>query len=165
MPRPFGASLATQIPARLLKCLNESAVRYEILHEPSDPAAPRRRSAAIGLIETAVVRAGNRRLLAVLPASHRVNLKRFARLIGEVVRSETEDEFKWLFPDCALGAIPPFGNLYGLTTWVDSSLAGTQHIVFFAGNLNDSIKLAYSAFAEIVKPSIGAFIGSVPGNR
>jgi Ala-tRNA(Pro) deacylase len=157
MPNPLGLSFPRQIPVRLISCLNDSAVRYEILHEPLDPPGAGRRSKAPGFIETAVVRARKQRILTVTPAGHGVDLKRFARLIGEPVRLETEDEFKWLFPDCALGAIPPFGNLYGLTTWVDLSLAQTEHMVFFAGTLMDSIKLAYSAYEEIVQPNIGRF--------
>jgi Ala-tRNA(Pro) deacylase len=94
---------------------------------------------------------------SVTRAGHSVDLKRFARLVGEPVRLETEDEFKWLFPDCALGAIPPFGNLYGLPTWADNSLSRAEHIVFFAGTLVDSIKLAYSAYEAIVQPNIGQF--------
>jgi Ala-tRNA(Pro) deacylase len=157
MPNPFWSSFNRQIPLRLISCLNEGAVRYEILHEPVDPESLRQQSPIPGLIETAVVRAGKQRLLTVTPAGHDVDLNRVARLIGEPVRLEAEDEFKWLFPDCALGAIPPFGNLYGLTTWADNSLARSEHIVFFAGTLTDSIKLAYSAYEEIVRPSIGQF--------
>jgi Ala-tRNA(Pro) deacylase len=157
MPSSIGLSFTRQIPARLISCLNDSAVRYQILHEPLDPSGLGRQSAGPGFIETAVVRAGKQRLLIVTPAGHSVDLKRFARLIGEPARLETEDEFKWLFPDCALGAVPPFGNLYGLTTWIDNSLAKTEQIVFLAGTLVDSIKLAYSAYEEIVKPNIGRF--------
>jgi Ala-tRNA(Pro) deacylase len=157
MPNLLGLSFTRQIPMRLISCLNDSAVRYEILHEPLDSSGSGGPLAAPGLIETAVVRAGKQRLLTVTAAGHSVDLKRFARLIGEPVRLETEDEFKWLFPDCALGAIPPFGNLYGLPTWIDNSLAQTEHIVFFAGTLVDSIKLAYSAYEAIVQPNVGRF--------
>jgi Ala-tRNA(Pro) deacylase len=157
MPNPLGSNFIRQIPVRLINYLNDSAVYYEILHEPSDPLASGRQSAVPGLIETAVIRAGKQRLLTVTPAGHGVDLERFTRLIGEPARLETEDEFKWLFPDCALRAIPPFGNLYGLTTWVDNSLAKTEHVVFFAGTLRDSIRLAYSAYEEIVQPNLGRF--------
>jgi len=157
MPNPLGSSFSRQIPLRLVSCLNNNAVRYEILHEPLDPSGSGRPSPAPGFIETAVVRAGKQRLLTVTPAGHGVDLKRFARLIGEPVRLETEDEFKWLFPDCALGAIPPFGNLYGLTTWVDNSLSQTENISFFAGTLIDSIRLAYPAYEKIVQPNLGHF--------
>jgi Ala-tRNA(Pro) deacylase len=159
MPNPLGSSFARQIPLRLINCLNRDAVRYEILHHRLDSSDSPRRAAVPGLIETAVVRAGNQRVLTVMPAGRIVDLKRFAKCIGESVRLETEDEFKWLFPDCALGAIPPFGNLYGLATWVDNSVAKTEHICFFAGTLNDSIKIAYSAYADIVRPNLAAFSG------
>jgi Ala-tRNA(Pro) deacylase len=56
-----------------------------------------------------------------------------------------------------LGAVPPFGNLYGLTTWLDGSLTKTAEIAFLAGTLIDVIKLSYSAFAEVVSPRIGKF--------
>ena len=157
MPNPLTSNFIKQIPVRLISCLNDSAVYYEILHEPLDPSDSRRRSAVPCSIQTAVVRAGKQRVLTVTPAGHGVDLERFARLIGEPSRLETEDEFKWLFPDCALGAVPPFGNLYGLTTWVDNSLTQTEHIVFFAGTLTDSIRLAYSAYEEMVQPNVGRF--------
>ena len=159
MPNPLGWSFSRQIPGRLISCLNDSAVRYEILHEPLDSSGSGRPLVATGLIETAIVRTGKERLLTVTPAGHSVDLKKFSRLIGGPARLETEDEFKWLFPDCALGAIPPFGNLYGLPTWLDNSLAQTEHIVFLAGTLVDSIKLAYPAYAAIVRPNVGHLTG------
>jgi len=160
MSSQFGSSYSRQIPERLIKCLNKNGVRYEIVHEPLDPSASTRQFLSNpGFIETAVVRSKKQRLLAVAPAGHRIDLKKFARLVGEPVRFETEDEFKWLFPDCALGAIPPFGNLYGLATWVDESLANAGHIVFFAGTLIDAVRLAYSAYVEIVRPNTGTFLG------
>ena len=146
------------IPARLVSCLNDSGARYEILHEPSGPPGSGWRLAApAGLIGTAVVRAGKQRVLAVIPSHYSVDLKRFAKLIGEPVSLETADDFKWLFPDCALGAIPPFGNLYGLPTYVDRCVARNQKIVFSAGTSTDSIRLAYVTYTEIVKPLLGRF--------
>jgi len=160
MASRFGSSYNRQVPVRLIRCLNDNAVRYEILHQPLDPPGSGRQFRSVpGWVEAAVVRAKKQHLLAVLPAGHTIDLKRFARLVGEPVRLETEDAFKWLFPDCALGAIPPFGNLYGLATWVDNALVRSADIVFFAGTPIDSIKLAYSAYIGIVRPSIGAFSG------
>jgi Ala-tRNA(Pro) deacylase len=160
MSNRFRFDYNSQIPVRLISFLNASAVRYEILHQPFDLAPRAQQPPLVPVsIQSTVVRTGKQHLLAVFPAGHSVDLKKLARLISEPVRLETEDDFKWLFPDCALGAIPPFGNLYGLTTWIDSSLARTDHIVFFAGNLNDSIKLAYSEYVAIVEPRIGEFTG------
>ena len=152
------SSYNPEIPARLISCLNHSGARYEILHEPSGPPGSDQRLAApAGLIGTAVIRAGKQRVLAVILSRHNVDLKRFAKLIGEPVRLEAADDFKWLFPDCALGAIPPFGNLYGLPTYVDRSVARNQEIVFSAGTITDSIRLAYVTYTQIVKPLFGRF--------
>jgi len=147
-----------EIPARLISCLNDSGARYEILHEPSGPSGySQPLPAPAGLIGTAVVRAGKQRLLAVIPSPYSVDLKRFAKLIGEPVSLEAADDFKWLFPDCALSSIPPFGNLYGLPTYVDRSVARNQEIVFSAGTSTDSIRLAYVTYTEIVRPLFGRF--------
>jgi Ala-tRNA(Pro) deacylase len=96
-------------------------------------------------------------VLAVMPSQYSVDLKRFAKLIGEPVSLEAAHDFKWLFADCALGAIPPFGNLYGLPTYVDRCVARNQEIVFSAGTSTDSIRLAYVTYTEIVKPLFGRF--------
>ena len=152
------SSYNPEIPDRLISCLNDSGARYEILHEPSGPLGSGQRLAGpAGLIGTAVVRAGKHRLLAVMLSQYTVDLRRFAKLIGEPVNLEAADDFKWLFPDCALGAIPPFGNLYGLPTYVDRSVARNQEIVFSAGTSTDSIRLAYVTYTEIVKPLFGRF--------
>jgi Ala-tRNA(Pro) deacylase len=166
MPNGFGLSRNQQIPSRLISCLNERTVRYEILHEPLDPSdSGRRFLGAAGLVQTAVVRARNQHLLTVTAAGHSVDLKRLSKLVGEPVRLESEDEFKWLFPDCALGAIPPFGNLYGLSTWIDRNLTKTEHVVFLAGTLTDLIKLPFDAYQSIVRPNIGAFSGKDLGRE
>ena len=162
MSSRFGSSYNKQIPGRLIKCLNENAVRYEILHEPLDPSGSRQQFLSNpGFIQTVVLRTKKQHLLAAIPAGHSVDLKKFTQLIGGPTRLEIEDEFKWLFPDCALGAVPPFGNLYGLATWVDNSVAKTEHIVFFAGTPIDSIKLAYSSYIDVARPNIGAFSGQL----
>jgi Ala-tRNA(Pro) deacylase len=146
-----------EIPRRLIRCLNASGVRYCILHEPDSNRVVQKSVDLVGFVHTAVIRAGKQRLLAVVPNGCNIDLKKFGTLIGEPARLETEDEFKWLFPDCALGAVPPFGNLYGLPTWLGSSLTKTAEIAFLAGTLVDVIKLSYSAYAEVVRPRIGKF--------
>ena len=152
------SSYSSAIPARLISCLNDSGARYEILHDPSgSPGNSQRLPTPAGLVGTAVVRAGKHRLLAVIPSQHTVDAKRFSKLIGEPVRLEAADDFKWLFPDCALGAIPPFGNLYGLPTYVDRSVGRNQQIIFSAGTSTDYIRLAYVTYTEIVRPLLGRF--------
>jgi Ala-tRNA(Pro) deacylase len=69
----------------------------------------------------------------------------------------TEEEIKGLFPDCELGAMPPFGNLYGLPVYVDQSLAEDKEIVFQAGTHSEAIRMRYWDFASLVFPVVEAF--------
>jgi Ala-tRNA(Pro) deacylase len=153
----FIPGYATEIPRRLIRCLNDNGLRYYIQHEPDSKGLVQESGHLAGFVHTAVIRAGKQRLLAVLPNGWSIDLKKFGLLVDETARLETEDEFKWLFPDCALGAVPPFGNLYGLTTWLDSSLTKSLEIAFLAGTFIDAIKLSYPAYAEVVRPNIGKF--------
>ena len=76
------------------------------------------------------------------------------KAIGKPVSLGKEHEFKSLFPDCAIGGMPPFGNLYGLPTYVDQSLAEQGYIVFEAGTHTDAIKMSYHDYEKIVKPKV-----------
>ena len=147
-----------KIPLQLIDCLNESKVRYEILHHPEAVTAQRiaqaehvkgRRHAKVVMIKS-----GEQRLMAVLPADHQIDLEKVGKVIGETASLDSEKEFKSLFPDCAIGAMPPFGNLYGLPTYVDKSLAAQDYIVFEAGTHSDAIKLRYRDYEKIVKPQV-----------
>src|SRR5438552_19072024 len=92
--------------------------------------------------------------MAVRPADHQVDLKKLRKSTGKAASLDTEREFKSLFTDCALGAMPPFGNLYGVPTYVDKSLSQEEYIVFEAGTHTDAIKLRYRDYEKIVKPRI-----------
>jgi Ala-tRNA(Pro) deacylase len=153
----FLLGFTKEIPRRLIRCLNDNDVRYYIQHEPDSNRLAQKSVDLVGFVHTAVIRAGKQRLLAVVPNGCDIDLKKFGTLMGEPARLETEDEFKWLFPDCALGAVPPFGNLYGLATWLDTSLTKAAEISFLAGTFIDAIKLSYSDYAEVVGPKIGKF--------
>jgi len=92
--------------------------------------------------------------MAVLPADHQIDLEKAAKAMGKAVSLNRENEFKSLFPDCAVGAMPPFGNLYGVPTYVDKSLTQEDYIVFEAGTHTDAIKLSYLDYEKIVKPQV-----------
>ena len=68
------------------------------------------------------------------------------------VRLAAEAEYRDVFPDCEIGAMPPFGHLYGLRTYVTSNLADEAEIAFNAGTHTDVIKMAYEDFAQLVNP-------------
>ena len=147
-----------KIPLQLIDCLNESKVRYEILHHPEAVTAQRIAQAehvkGRHHAKVVMIKSGEQRLMAVLPADHQIDLEKVGKVIGKTASLDSEKEFKSLFPDCAIGAMPPFGNLYGLPTYVDKNLAAQDYIVFEAGTHSDAIKLSYRDYEKIVKPQV-----------
>jgi Ala-tRNA(Pro) deacylase len=147
-----------KIPKQLIDCLNDNKVGYEILHHPEAVTAQRIAQAehvkGRHHAKVVMIKSGEQHLMAVLPADHQIDLEKVAKAVGKTVSLDTEQEFKSLFPDCAIGAMPPFGNLYGLPTYVDRSLAAQDYIVFEAGTHSDAIKLSYRDYEKIVKPQV-----------
>jgi Ala-tRNA(Pro) deacylase len=147
-----------EIPKRLIKCLDENEVSYEVLHHAE--ALTAQRIAQVEHVKgrhqakVVMVKSGGRHLMTVLPADHHIDLEKLEKAVGETVSLDNEQEFKSLFPDCAIGAMPPFGNLYGLPTYVDLSLAEQDYIVFEAGTHTDAIKMSYGDYQKIVEPKV-----------
>ena len=150
-----------EIPKKLIDFLNQNNVRYEILHHPEAFTAQTIAAAehVKGRHHAKVVMAksGSRHMLTVVAADQRVDLQKLEKITGQPTALETEPEFKPLFPDCAPGTMPPFGNLYGLSTYVDQSLAQQDYIVFEAGTHTDAIKLSYYDYERIAKPQVEDF--------
>ena len=94
----------------------------------------------------------------MLPAAFRVSFDQLRGAIGarEVVLAE-EAEFRELFPECEIGAMPPFGNLYGLPVYVADTLGENEEIAFNAGSHTEVIRLAYADFDRLVKPRVLSF--------
>ena len=146
------------IPKQLIDCLNENKVRYEVLYHPEAVTAQRIAQAehvkGRHHAKVVMVKSGEQHLMTVLPADHQIDLEKVEKAIGKTASLDREEEFKSLFPDCATGAMPPFGNLYGLPTYVDKHLAQEEYIVFEAGTHTDAIKLSYRDYEKIVKPQV-----------
>ena len=146
------------IPTRLIDCLNENKVRYEILHHPEAVTAQRIAQAehvkGRHHAKVVMIKSGDQHVMMVLPADHQIDLEKAKKAIGKAVYLDKEQEFKSLFPDCAIGAMPPFGNLYGLSTYVEKHLAEQEYIVFEAGTHTDAIKMSYRDYEAIVKPKV-----------
>jgi len=147
-----------EISRQLIDCLNENNVQYEIL--PHAEAMTAQRIAQAEHVKgrhqakVVIVKAGDQHLMLVLPADHYVDLEKIERVVGKPVSFDHENEFKSLFPDCVIGAMPPFGNLYGLPTYVDKSLSEQDYIVFEAGTHTDAIIMNYRDYENIVKPKV-----------
>jgi Ala-tRNA(Pro) deacylase len=149
------------IPNKLIEFLNHNKVCYEILHHPE--AFTAQELAAIEHVKgkqhakVVMVKSDGAQWMAVLPADHRVDLEKFEKLTGKQTALATEADFKTLFPDCAVGTMPPFGSLYGVETYVDQSLAENDTIVFGAGTHSDAVKMRYGDFARVASPKVADF--------
>jgi Ala-tRNA(Pro) deacylase len=95
---------------------------------------------------------------AVVPAPSIVNLDWLLELAGgNTIRLADEEELPPLFPRCDVGAMPPFGPLYGHTVFVDASLAAVREIAFNAGTHRDAIVMRWTDFVKMVNPIVGRF--------
>ncbi len=96
--------------------------------------------------------------MAVLPASLRVDLAQLKGSTGaEHVELARESEFADRFPECELGAMPPFGNLYDMEVFADVSLIEDEQIAFNGGTHSELVQLPYQAFVDLVHPKTGRF--------
>lgn len=110
------------------------------------------------LAKTVVVKLDGALALAVLPASYQVDLLALKKVVGVKDASLAgEGEFKQQFPDCETGAMPPFGNLYGMPVYVDKTLTRDKEIAFNAGTHFELIRMAYADFDRLAKPEVLQF--------
>ena len=110
------------------------------------------------LAKTVIVKVDGKMAMAVLPAAYQVNLSALRAVVGAISLSlATEAEFRGLFPECETGAMPPFGNIYGMPVYVEESLTRDREIAFNAGTHKELIQLSYEDFARLVHPKILRF--------
>src|SRR5499427_10697244 len=123
-----------KIPKRLIDFLDQNKVSYEVLQHPEAVSAQRIAQAehvkGRHHAKVVMIKSGEQHLMMVLPADHQIDLAMVEKAIGRSCSLAKEQEFKSFFADCAIGAMPPFGNLYGLPTFVEKSLADQDYIVF-----------------------------------
>ena len=152
------------MPATALKeYLDSHGIRYiSIRHSLAYTAQEVAASAHVlgrDFAKTVIVTSDEGLAMVVLPASRRLVLSDLREMmITDHVRLASEAEFKAAFPDCELGAMPPFGNLYGMPVYVAASLAEETEIAFNAGTHTEAIKLAYEDFDRLVQPTVLEFV-------
>ena len=127
-----------------------------MLHAPAPTASKMAQAVHVSghrVAKGVLIKAGGSYLLAVLPATARIDLERLRQIVrGPEVRIATEDEVEQVFGDCERGALPPFGRLYGLTTLVDSSLSGGSEIVFVGNTRHEGVRMRYRDYEAIEGP-------------
>ncbi|MBI5677553.1 MAG: YbaK/EbsC family protein [Planctomycetes bacterium] len=110
------------------------------------------------LAKTVMVKIDGKMAMAVLPASCKVDFDLLKKATGvATIEIANEKEFKDLFPECEIGAMPPFGNLYGMDVFVTESLTEDKEIAFNAGSHRELVKMAYKDFERLVKPKVVTF--------
>jgi Ala-tRNA(Pro) deacylase len=109
------------------------------------------------MAKVVMVRDGDASLMVVLPAPYHLGLERLGKAAARAgLRLATEAEFAGLFPGCEPGAMPPFGNLYGIPVWVDEALTRDDEIAFNAGNHEQTMHMKYADFARLVQPRVAS---------
>lgn len=149
--------------AKVREFLDSHRVRYvTVQHSPAFTAAEVAESAHVSgrdFAKTVIVVIEDEMVMVVLPASRRVLLNDLREMLDSThLRLATEAEFRDRFPDCELGAMPPFGNLYNMRVFVSGLLAEEKEIAFNAGSHTEVIKMGYSDFDRLVKPVVLDFV-------
>ena len=148
------------MPAQKLKqFLDSHDIRYvSIKHSTAYTAQEIAASAHIKgkeLAKTVIVKIDGKFCMVVLPASNHVHMGHLQdALKADSVSLATEEEFKNLFSDCEVGAMPPFGNLYDMDVYVAEELTEDEEIAFNAGSHTELVKMAYKDFENLTKPKI-----------
>lgn len=147
---------------KLIDFLRENHVKFVVIsHSPAYTALEIAESAHVPgqvLAKTVMIDIDGTLAMAVLPASKMINLEMLKESLGaKNVILSCEQEFARRFPGCELGAMPPFGNLFGMDVYVSPELAEDDEIAFNAGSLSELILLSYEDYVRLVNPKIVNF--------
>ena len=150
------------ISSKLREYLDGQGVEYsERAHEPAYTAqevAAAEHVPGRELAKSVILKADDRLIMAVLPASYVVNLGILKDEIGcDFLRLASEEEFRDTFPSCEVGAMPPFGNIFGVEVYCDSLIESEEEIEFNAGTHTDTVRLKSEDFKRLVNPHIASF--------
>ncbi|MFN3872761.1 MAG: aminoacyl-tRNA deacylase [Ignavibacterium sp.] len=145
--------------ARLRSYLDENNIKYiTIKHSPAFTA---QEIAAVShipgknLAKVVMINVKGKLAMAVLPASFKVNVEELKEQLGtDAVKLAHEKEFMNLFPDCEVGAMPPFGNLYGIDVYVEKDLTEDEYIYFNSCTHTELIQMRFDDFQKLVQPKV-----------
>ena len=142
---------------KIKEFLDTNKVKYVIVqHSPAYTAQEVAAAAHISgkeLAKTVMIKIEGEIAMAVLPASYKISFDQLKEVLGvDDVKLAYEQEFMDKFPDCEVGAMPPFGNLYGLDVYVAESLAEDEEIAFNACSHTELIKMRFDDFEKLIKP-------------
>jgi Ala-tRNA(Pro) deacylase len=144
---------------KLKAVLDDAQIPYEVYTHPlaytAQEIAAKQHVPGKELAKVVMLEVDDELVMGVLPGTLKVHLPAAkANLGASALRLATEDEFRSRFPECEVGAMPPFGNLFGLKVVVDPALEKDEYIYFNAGNHVQTVRMKYQDFAELVKPRV-----------
>ncbi len=147
---------------KLNKYLDENGIKYvSVRHSNAFTAQEVAATAHVSgkeFAKTVIINREGNHIMCVLPASYKVNFEQLKENLGsDDITLATEAEFKYIFPDCEVGAMPPFGNLYDMDVYVAEILAQNDEIAFNAGSHTEIIKMNYKDFQRLVNPQVLIF--------
>jgi Ala-tRNA(Pro) deacylase len=149
---------------RLKEVLDDAKIPYEVYNHAlaytAQEIAAKQHFSGNEMAKVVMLEADNELVMGVIAGNHKINPDTVRTSLGaRRVRLATEDEFTSRFPECEIGAMPPFGNLFGLKVYVDPALARDEYIYFNAGNHVQTVRLRYKDFAALVKPRVVRLVG------
>ena len=147
---------------KLLDYLDQNHSRYQVSrHLPvftAQQMAAAEHVSGMNVAKPVVIKADDLFYMCVLPACCKIDLSVLQRHLGvDEVELATESQMAELFPDCSIGAEPPFGSLYGLLTFMDTRLADDEYIVFQGGTHEDAVQMDADEFIRLAQPRILSF--------
>ncbi len=144
---------------KLRELLDREKISYEVFNHPlaytAQEIAASQHVSGREMAKVVILKLDGSFAMGVLPANKMVSFERARVGLGiREISLATEDEFARLFPECEIGAMPPFGELFGLPVYVDPALEKDETIVFNAGNHQQTVRLKYADFKQLVKPVV-----------
>ncbi len=151
-----------ELPKKLTKFLKKHKVYYQIQVHPrivtASETAQAEHVSGKKLAKVVMAKAEGQDVMVVIPSNRVVDLFKLSTVLGILdVRIEDEKEFQDLFPDCEVGAMPPFGKMYGIACYADQSLSEEEELYFNAGNHMETIKVTTADFLRVSKAVVGDF--------
>ncbi len=147
---------------RVIEFLDESGVDYKVTEHPAAFTAQQMAAAehepGMYVAKPVIVKADGKYMMCVLAACYKIDLGALKKQLGaKSLELAEESEIGKIFPDCDLGAEPPFGNLYDLPTIMDKALEKDDHIKFQAGSHERAIRMSMDDYRRLVSPRVLEF--------
>ena len=144
---------------KLLELLDKEHVHYSTISHATAYTAQQTAAAAHipgkMLAKTVIIKLDGKLAMVVLPANSKVDLE-LLKKSAKAKKAEiaSEKDFTKQFEDCEVGAMPPFGNLFGMEVYVLKDLSEDKEIAFNAGSHTELLQIPYEDFAKLVKPTM-----------